>query len=94
MRRRTALTTCRRRGHLATASAPVTRNPQPLVPRGVGEYSSRANWNGTCSANRENAVGHSLEGVKAADHRFSDNLAEFETCLFEAMTWITQHSAQ
>ena len=27
--------------------------------------------------------------VKAADHRFSDNLGEFEQCLFEAITWIT-----
>jgi hypothetical protein len=30
--------------------------------------------------------------VQAADHRFSDNLAEFERCLLEAITWITQHS--
>jgi alpha-beta hydrolase superfamily lysophospholipase len=32
--------------------------------------------------------------VKAADHRFSDNLGEFEQCLFEAITWITQHEAR
>jgi len=30
--------------------------------------------------------------VKAADHRFSDNLAEFDRCLLEAITWTTQHS--
>jgi fermentation-respiration switch protein FrsA (DUF1100 family) len=30
--------------------------------------------------------------VKAADHRFSDNLAEFDQCLLEAIAWITQHS--
>lgn len=29
--------------------------------------------------------------IKAADHRFSDNLPEFDTCLLEAITWITQH---
>ena len=27
--------------------------------------------------------------IKAADHRFSDNLAEFDQCLLEAMTWIS-----
>jgi fermentation-respiration switch protein FrsA (DUF1100 family) len=32
--------------------------------------------------------------IKAADHRFSDNLAEFDQCLLEATTWITQHSAK
>ena len=32
--------------------------------------------------------------IKAADHRFSDNLAEFDRCLLEAITWITQHSAK
>lgn len=31
--------------------------------------------------------------VKAANHRFSDNLAEFDQCLLEAITWIAQHSA-
>lgn len=31
--------------------------------------------------------------VKAADHRFSDNLAEFDQCLLEAITWISQQSA-
>ena len=31
---------------------------------------------------------------QAADHRFSDNLAEFDRCLLEALTWITQHSAK
>jgi alpha-beta hydrolase superfamily lysophospholipase len=30
--------------------------------------------------------------INAADHRFSDNLAEFDQCLLEAITWITQHS--
>jgi hypothetical protein len=29
-----------------------------------------------------------LSIVKAADHRFSDNLAEFDRCLLEAVTWI------
>jgi alpha-beta hydrolase superfamily lysophospholipase len=29
--------------------------------------------------------------INAADHRFSDNLAEFDRCLLEAVTWITQH---
>jgi fermentation-respiration switch protein FrsA (DUF1100 family) len=32
--------------------------------------------------------------IRAADHRFSDNLAEFDQCLLEAITWITQHSAR
>ena len=32
--------------------------------------------------------------IKAADHRFSDNLAEFDRCLLEAITWITRHSAK
>ena len=32
--------------------------------------------------------------IKAADHRFSDNLPEFDQCLLEAITWITQHSAK
>jgi dienelactone hydrolase len=32
--------------------------------------------------------------IKAADHRFSDNLAEFDRCLLEAITWITQHPAK
>jgi pimeloyl-ACP methyl ester carboxylesterase len=32
--------------------------------------------------------------IKAADHRFSDNLAEFDQCLLEAITWITQRSAR
>jgi fermentation-respiration switch protein FrsA (DUF1100 family) len=32
--------------------------------------------------------------VKAADHRFSDNLAEFDQCLLEAITWISQQSAK
>jgi fermentation-respiration switch protein FrsA (DUF1100 family) len=31
--------------------------------------------------------------IKARDHRFSDNLPEFDRCLLEALTWITQHSA-
>ena len=30
--------------------------------------------------------------VKAANHRFSDNLVEFDRCLLEAITWITEHS--
>jgi alpha-beta hydrolase superfamily lysophospholipase len=30
--------------------------------------------------------------IEAADHRFSNNLAEFDRCLLEAITWITQHS--
>jgi hypothetical protein len=32
--------------------------------------------------------------IRAADHRFSDNLTEFDQCLLEAITWITQHSAR
>jgi dienelactone hydrolase len=32
--------------------------------------------------------------IKAADHRFSDNLAEFDQCLLEATTWITRSSAK
>ena len=32
--------------------------------------------------------------VKASDHRFSDNLAEFDRRLLEAMAWITQHAAR
>ena len=32
--------------------------------------------------------------IKAADHRFSDNLAELDQCLLEAITWVTQHSAR
>lgn len=32
--------------------------------------------------------------IDAADHHFSDNLAEFDRCLLEAITWITQRSAQ
>jgi alpha-beta hydrolase superfamily lysophospholipase len=32
--------------------------------------------------------------VEAGDHRFSDNLAEFDRCLLEAINWITQHSAR
>jgi fermentation-respiration switch protein FrsA (DUF1100 family) len=32
--------------------------------------------------------------IEAADHRFSDNLTEFDQCLLEATTWITQHSAK
>ena len=32
--------------------------------------------------------------IKAADHRFSDNLREFDQCLLEATSWITQHSAK
>ena len=32
--------------------------------------------------------------IKAADHRFSDNLPEFDKCLLEAIGWITQHSAK
>ena len=30
--------------------------------------------------------------IKAMDHRFSDNLAEFDRCLLEAITWTTQHA--
>jgi hypothetical protein len=32
--------------------------------------------------------------IKAGDHRFSDNLAEFDRCLLEAITWITRHLAR
>jgi pimeloyl-ACP methyl ester carboxylesterase len=32
--------------------------------------------------------------IKAADHRFSDNLTEFDQCLLEAITWITRQSAR
>ena len=32
--------------------------------------------------------------IKAANHRFSDNLAEFDQCLLEAITWITGYSAR
>ena len=32
--------------------------------------------------------------IRAADHRFSDNLAELDQCLLEAITWITRHSAK
>jgi len=32
--------------------------------------------------------------IEAADHRFSDNLAEFDQCLLEALTWIIRHSAK
>jgi fermentation-respiration switch protein FrsA (DUF1100 family) len=32
--------------------------------------------------------------IKAADHRFSNNLAEFDRCLLEATTWITRSSAK
>jgi alpha-beta hydrolase superfamily lysophospholipase len=32
--------------------------------------------------------------IKAADHRFSDNQAEFDRCLLEAINWINQHSAK
>ena len=32
--------------------------------------------------------------VKASDHRFSDNLPEFDRCLLEAMAWITQNVAR
>ena len=31
--------------------------------------------------------------VKASDHRFSDNLAEFDRRLAEAIAWVTQHVA-
>lgn len=31
--------------------------------------------------------------VKASDHRFSDNLAEFDRRLIEAMAWVTQNVA-
>lgn len=32
--------------------------------------------------------------INAANHRFSDNLAEFDRCLLEAITWITRHAAR
>jgi alpha-beta hydrolase superfamily lysophospholipase len=32
--------------------------------------------------------------VQAADHRFSDSLAEFDECLRDAITWITRQSAR
>ena len=32
--------------------------------------------------------------VKAADHRFSDNLAEFDRRLVEALTWVAQQSGR
>jgi Bacterial virulence protein (VirJ) len=32
--------------------------------------------------------------VRAADHRFSDNLSEFDRCLLEAITWTTRQSAR
>ena len=32
--------------------------------------------------------------VKASDHRFSDNLAEFDRRLVEALDWISQHQPQ
>ena len=32
--------------------------------------------------------------INASNHRFSDNLAEFDQCLLEAVTWITRHSAR
>jgi dienelactone hydrolase len=32
--------------------------------------------------------------IKAADHRFSDNLSEFDQCLLQAITWIAQHPAK
>ena len=32
--------------------------------------------------------------VKASDHRFSDNLPEFDRRLFEAIAWITQNTAR
>ena len=31
--------------------------------------------------------------IRAADHRFSDNLAELDRCLLEAISWITGQSA-
>jgi dienelactone hydrolase len=31
--------------------------------------------------------------IRAADHRFSDNLTELDQCLLEAISWITQQSA-
>ena len=32
--------------------------------------------------------------IDAVDHRFSNNLTEFDRCLLEAITWITAHSAK
>ena len=32
--------------------------------------------------------------VQAADHRFSDNLAEFERRLLEAIAWVQQNQAR
>jgi hypothetical protein len=32
--------------------------------------------------------------IKAADHRFSDNLTEFDQCLLEAIAWITRNSSR
>jgi hypothetical protein len=32
--------------------------------------------------------------VKASNHRFSDNLAEFDQRLLEAIAWINQHAAR
>jgi fermentation-respiration switch protein FrsA (DUF1100 family) len=32
--------------------------------------------------------------VRAADHRFSDNLQEFDQCLLEAITWITRNTSK
>jgi hypothetical protein len=32
--------------------------------------------------------------VKASDHRFSDNLAEFDQRLLEALTWVSQNAAR
>ena len=32
--------------------------------------------------------------IDAADHRFSNNLTEFDRCLLEAVAWITAHSAK
>ena len=32
--------------------------------------------------------------INAADHRFSNNLTEFDKCLLEAITWITRQSAR
>jgi fermentation-respiration switch protein FrsA (DUF1100 family) len=32
--------------------------------------------------------------VDASDHRFSDNLREFDRRLFEAVTWITNNAAR
>jgi fermentation-respiration switch protein FrsA (DUF1100 family) len=32
--------------------------------------------------------------LEAADHRFSDRLAEFDECLLNAITWITRQPAK